>query len=228
MNLPLTTLSQPCGASQLLVLLPGAYMTAADFVSHGFFGAVAERRLAVDLVAVDLDLAAISDGSALPKLHAEILAPARAQGYEKIWLGGISLGGLLALCHTADTPGAVDGLCLLAPYPGSRLTTNAIARAGGLSQWQARPEQLTDPEFRLWRWLQQPPADLPVFVGYGSEDRFAAGMQQIAECFPPAARCAMPGDHDWPVWQKLWAHFLDAGHFPERAPEPRKRAALAD
>lgn len=213
MSPKLPTLRQTVGASSLLVLLPGAYMTAADFVSAGFFRSVAERGLALDLIAVDLDLAGISGGTALPALEAEILAPARQQGYTKIWLGGISLGGLLSLCHNADAPGGVDGLCLLAPYPGSRLTTNAIARAGGLQHWQATAEELDDPEFRMWRWLQQPPADFPVFVGYGTEDRFAGGMKQIADCFPAASSHAIPGGHDWPVWQLLWEHFLDRDFF---------------
>lgn len=208
----LRTVRQTIGAPQLMVLLPGAYMTPEDYEKAGFFAAISERRLACDIAAVDLDLAAISGGTALPALQAEILEPARRQGYETIWLGGISLGGLLALCHNADTPGVVDGLCLLAPYPGSRLTTNAIARAGGLVNWQATPEELDDPEFRMWRWLQKPPADLPVFVGYGTEDRFAAGMKQIADCFPPTASHAVPGGHDWPVWRVLWEHFLDRGY----------------
>lgn len=214
MNAPLRTVERKTGANTLLVLLPGAYMTAADFATAGFFDAIARRRLALDLVAVDLDLEAISSGTALPALQAQILAPARQLGYSQVWLGGISLGGLLALCHNADTPGEVDGLCLLAPYPGSRLTTNAIARAGGLGVWQASAEELQDPEFRAWQWLQKPPADFPVFVGYGTEDRFAAGMAQIAGCFPQDARCAIPGDHDWPVWQVLWEHFLDSGKLP--------------
>jgi pimeloyl-ACP methyl ester carboxylesterase len=134
MSPPLRTLRQTCGAPNLIVLLPGAYMTPEDFEKAGFFAAVSQRQLALDIAAVDLDFAAISGGTALPALQADILEPARQQGYEKIWLGGISLGGLLALCHNADTPGSVDGLCLIAPYPGSRLTTNAIARAGGLAR----------------------------------------------------------------------------------------------
>ena len=184
-------------------------MTPEDYEKAGVFAAVSQRQLAPDIAAVDLDLAASTGGRALPALQAEMLEPARQQGYEKIWLGGISLGGLLALCHNADTPGSVDGLCLIAPYPGSRLTTNAIARAAGLAEWPATPDQLSDPEFRMWRWLQKPPPGFPAFVGYGTEDRFASGMQQIAECFPPAARHALPGDHDWPVWQALWERFLD-------------------
>jgi pimeloyl-ACP methyl ester carboxylesterase len=212
-NRPLHTHDLINGGATLLVLLPGAYMTAADYVEAGFCAAVTRRRLALDLKIVDLDLASISGGEALPALQTQILEPAR-QRYARVWLGGISLGGLLALCHNADTPGAVDGLCLLAPYPGSRLTTNAIARAGGMDAWQADAEQLNDPEFRAWRWLQQPPADFPVFVGYGTEDRFAEGMAQIAGRFPADARCAVPGGHDWPAWQVLWEHFLDSGKLP--------------
>lgn len=212
MSQALRTLRQTRGASSLMVLLPGAYMTPEDYVEAGFFDAVALRNLALDVVAVELDLEAISSGKALPAVQAEILKPARREGYAKIWLGGISLGGLLTLCHNADSPGSVDGLCLLAPYPGSRLTMNAITRAGGLDQWQATADELADPEFRMWRWLQRPPPGLPVFVGYGTEDRFAGGMQQIAERFPAEARHAIPGGHDWPVWQNLWERFLDSGH----------------
>lgn len=214
MNQPLSTIRQFAGGRHLLVLLPGAYMTAADFEKAGFFSALSRRQLPIDLIAVDLNLEAISSGAALPALQREILEPARAQGYEKIWLAGISLGGLLALFQRIDSPDSVDGLCLIAPYPGSRLTMNAIAAAGGLGQWQATPEQLTDPEFRMWQWLQNPPAGFPVFVGYGSEDRFAAGMQLIAGCFSESNRFQTPGGHDWPVWQQVWEHFLDSEIFP--------------
>lgn len=208
----LRTIRQGTGAPNLMVLLPGAHMQPEHYAEAGCFAAVGRRGLALDLLAVDLGPDASSGNAPLPALQAQILGPARQQ-YRRVWLGGISLGGLLALCHAADTPDACDGLCLLAPYPGSRLTTNAIERAGGLDAWHPTPEQIADPEFRTWRWLKKPPAGLPVFVGYGTEDRFAAGMRQLAERFPPAARCAIPGGHDWPVWQRLWAHFLDLGHF---------------
>lgn len=212
MSGPLRTVGRSCGAGTLLVLLPGAYMTADDYAVQ-FFPAVERRGLRLDLAAIDLGLDAVSAGDALPAILEQILRPAR-QTHRQVWLGGISLGGLLALGLTADHPGAVDGLCLIAPYPGSRLTTNAIARSGGLDAWQPTAEELNDPEFRTYRWLKAPPAALPAFVGYGSEDRFATGMQAIAERFPPAARCAVPGSHDWPAWCNLWEHFLDSGLIP--------------
>ena len=212
MTAALRTVSQRRGADTLLVLLPGAYMAPEHYIDNGFFRAVDERDLKLDLLAVDLGLDAVSRGEAIPAIIEQILVPARA-GYARVWLGGISLGGLLALCLNADHPGTVDGLCLLAPYPGSRLTTNAIERAGGLDVWQATSEETSDPEFRAYRWLAAPPAGFPVFVGHGSADRFADGMRDIAARFPPAARHTVPGGHDWPAWQLLWEHFLDLGHF---------------
>lgn len=209
MMTPFSSLGSLSGAPSLLVLLPGAHMSAADFDRAGFFTTLAQRGHPLDLLTLDLDLATISSGEVLPRLQAEILTPARERGYRKLWLGGISLGGLLALCHAVDWPGQVDGLCLLAPYPGSRLTTKAIAEAGGLAHWQPTPEQLADPEFRVWDWLRQPPPALPVFIGYGRDDRFAAGMQAIAACFPASASFSVPGGHEWPVWRQLWEHFLD-------------------
>jgi len=212
MSAALRTLRHDGGGDSLLVLLPGAYMTPEHFVDNGFFADVSVRHLKLDIVAVDLGIDAISSGEALPAVIEQILIPAHAQ-YRQVWLGGISLGGLLSLCLNADHPGIVDGLCLIAPYPGSRLTTNAIKRAGGLDVWEPTAVDLADPECRAYRWLKAPPAGFPVFVGYGTEDRFAEGMRGIAECFPTAARCPLPGDHDWPVWRDLWEHFLNLGHF---------------
>jgi pimeloyl-ACP methyl ester carboxylesterase len=202
-----------CGAANLLVLLPGALMTPRHMVQAGFFAAVQERGLALDLMTPDLHAQGVCSSAALDQLQAEILAPARHQ-YQQVWLGGISRGGQLALSCLAEKDCRVDGMCLLAPYPGSRLTTNAIRRAGGVDAWQPTPEDLQDPEFRLWQWLKLPNFKGPIFMGYGEQDRFSDGMQLLGKCLPFASHCTLPGGHDWPVWQKLWAHFLELGFFP--------------
>ena len=204
---PPRTLRLEQAADELLVLLPGAYMKPEGFVAAGFFNAVQRQQLALDVAVVDIDLASISSGEALPAIRKGILAPAR-QHYRRITLGGISLGGFLALAMAADHPDEIDGLCLLAPYPGSRLTRNSIARAGGLAQWRPGSEQLHDPEYRVWHWLQQPPAALPVFVGYGREDRFAEGMAEVAACLPAQCGHTVAGGHDWPAWRALWDEYL--------------------
>ncbi len=203
------------GAPSLLVLLPGAYIRPGDFLTQGFPDAVARAGQHLDLCFVDLDLEQISGGQALAALHEQILAPARSR-HTRVWLGGISLGGLLSLCYAADYPGQLDGLCLLAPYPGSRITARTIASAGGLQHWQADADALQDPEFRVWHWLRSPPPDLPVFVGYGREDRFAPGMDELAGCFPPGCCARVPGGHDWSAWRPLWEQFLAQAPFPRQ------------
>lgn len=207
MSMP-RTLCLEQGADELLVLLPGAYMKPEGFVAAGFFSAVQRRQLALDIAVVDIDLATISGGQALPAIRAGVIAPAR-QRYRRITLGGISLGGFLSLALAADHPGEIDGLCLLAPYPGSRLTRNSIARAGGLPHWQATSEQLLDPEYRVWRWLQQGPATLPVYLGYGRDDRFAEGIAEMAASLPAGSSHTVLGGHDWPAWRALWDEYLD-------------------
>ncbi|MCW5670303.1 MAG: alpha/beta fold hydrolase [Hydrogenophaga sp.] len=209
---PLRTVGTSGAAPQLLVMLPGVGMRPEDIFEAGFAEAIARRDLALDLLAVDISGLGLDAVDTWDALQHHVLTPARERG-ARVWLGGISLGGMVAMAHLAARPGVADGLCLLAPYPGSRPSVNVIERAGGIERWQPTAQDLQDPELRVWQWLQRPPADLPVFVGHGTEDRFAQRIAQLAERFPPASRHTVPGGHDWSAWQPLWARFLDAGHF---------------
>jgi hypothetical protein len=200
------------GGSALMVLLPGALMTPQHMVDAGMFDAVDHRHLDLDLMALDLQALGGCNRQALQVLRDEVLAPERDR-YGQIWLTGISRGGQLALSCLAEEMAPVDGVCLLAPYPGSRLTINAIRRAGGLDTWVPDATELEDPEFRMWRWLKQPVLDIPLFVGYGVQDRFADSMQTLIERLPMAQRVEVEGGHDWAAWMPLWSQFLDVGHF---------------
>lgn len=199
-------------ADTAIVLLPGAYMTPEHFRREGFDQLLAVAGRDADLLLPALDLANLTATEALTTLHHEVIKPARA-AYRRLWLGGISLGGFTALAYAADhgnpgdPAGQVDGLCLLAPYPGSRITAATIAAAGGLPHWQPNAEQLADPEYRVWHWLRTPP-ELPLFYAYGREDRFAPGMAKLATALPEGAIHTRPGGHDWPVWRALWQDFL--------------------
>jgi pimeloyl-ACP methyl ester carboxylesterase len=211
-NTTLRTVGTLSAAPQLLVMLPGVAMRPEEIFDAGFARAIEQRGLPLDLLAVDisgLGLDAVGTWDALQK---DILTPARARG-ARVWLGGISLGGMVAMAHLAARPGVADGLCLLAPYPGSLPSVNIVERAGGADRWQPSEEDLRDPELRVWQWLKRPPPELPVFIGHGTEDRFAARIQRVAERFPPASRHTVAGAHDWSAWLPLWERFLDAGHF---------------
>jgi pimeloyl-ACP methyl ester carboxylesterase len=137
-------------APMCVVWLPGANQSAQDFLTAGFARAVQSRRRAIDLWFVDLELAYMTDRAALDELRSQIVRPARAAG-ASVWLGGISLGGLLALDFAASHPNELDGLCLLAPYLGSRILTAEIAAAPGLAAWQPGELAQDDDERRIWR-----------------------------------------------------------------------------
>jgi pimeloyl-ACP methyl ester carboxylesterase len=198
-------------ASMCVVWLPGAYQAAQDFLTAGFARAVESRRRALDLWFVDLELAYMTDRAALDELQSQIVRPARAAG-ASVWLGGISLGGLLALDFAASHPGELDGLCLVAPYLGSRILMAEIAAAPGLAAWQPGELAQDDDERRIWRYLKSRGTDSRplLYLGFGRQDRFAAAHELLAAALPPNMVDAVPGGHDWSTWLRLWENFLDS------------------
>jgi pimeloyl-ACP methyl ester carboxylesterase len=195
-----------------VILLPGAYDTPEDFITHGFDTLATDAG--IDLQTYPTDLTAVSDGSLIERLHHEAVLPARAQGgATRLLLGGISIGALMALTYQDSFPDAVDGLVLLAPYPGNRSITRMIAASGGLGGWVPGELDDTEGELRGWRALQglsrQRPA--PLWLGYGTEDRFAGGHAQMAELLPDDRVFTTAGAHDWPTWRLLWQAMLDSG-----------------
>jgi hypothetical protein len=192
-----------------MVWLPGAYHGARDFVASGFPEAVHSRRLGVDLLFVDLELAHVGDRSVVQKLRDDVLLPGRAAGVS-LWLGGISLGGLIALSYAAAYPDELDGLCLIGPYLGNRMLTGEIARAPGLAAWQPGELAETDEERRIWRYIKtRSAASRPLYLGYGKGDRFAAAHELLAATLPADSVDVIDGGHEWPTWVRLWENFLD-------------------
>jgi pimeloyl-ACP methyl ester carboxylesterase len=197
-----------CGADAVLVLLPGALMTPQHIVDAGLLQALDDQDQALDLIVPDLHAGMLDNREALGRLRDEFLLPAREQ-YRQVWLGGISRGGQLALCCWAERWCAVDGLCLLAPYAGSRLVSRGVARAGGLADWRPDGGSSADPDVRLWLALQAAPPPVPTFMGWGASDRFVDGMDLLAQALPQVRPLVLPGGHDWDAWRPLWRQFLD-------------------
>jgi pimeloyl-ACP methyl ester carboxylesterase len=193
-----------------MVWLPGAYQTAQDFLAAGFAEAARRRQAVLDLVFVDMEFASLGDRAALRLLRADIVQPARAAGVA-IWLGGISLGGLVALDYAASYPGEIDGLCLLAPYLGNRILITEIARAPGLKAWQPGELAETCEERRIWRYIKSRGTDSrPLYLGFGRQDRFSAAHELLAATLPADSVDVIDGGHEWPTWVRLWENFLDS------------------
>ena len=193
-----------------MVWLPGAYQGAKDFLEAGFAHAVQTRRIALDLVFVDLELEYLDDRRALRQLRSDIILPAVKAGVS-IRLGGISLGGLFALDYAASHAEDIDGLCLLAPYLGSRILTAEIARAPGLAAWQPGTLAETDEERRIWGYIKSRQTDArPLYLGFGQDDRFSEAHRLLAATLSAADVDEIPGGHDWPTWSRLWENYLDS------------------
>lgn len=193
----------------LVVLLPGQGDTPQDFVEHGFIAALRRAAVPVDVIAVAAHSGYYFKGTVAERLHTDVLVPARAAGYRRIWLVGVSMGGAGALLTAQLHPEDVSGLVLLAPYTGRPRVVDEIA-AIGIRQWQPMPERGTW-DYELWRWLHrlgQPDADLPpIFLAHGQDDA-SPGSLMLAEMLPPEHVLVIPGDHDWDTWSPIWDDLL--------------------
>ena len=148
-------------------------------------------------------------------LDNDIVQPARARGYARIWLCGISLGGYGSLLYAAQHSASIDGLFVMAAFLGRRDLPAHIAQAGGLAAWDGQMAGADAHDLALWRWLrgyadpavarQRP----PLLMGWGEDDRFVMSNRLVGATLPPGHVFTTGGGHDWPAWQRLWAAYLD-------------------
>ncbi len=197
-------------AGTRVLFLPAAYTGPEDFQRAGFVTAVRERDLPVDLVFADVNLQHLTDRTILRRVRHELVLPARALGCRSIWICGISLGGFIGLAYAERYTTEIDGLCLLAPYLGNHMITGEIERAQGVAGWEPGELAADDDERKVWRFIKtHANRDVAIHLGYGSEDRFASSHRMMAEALHPGNVRVVPGGHEWPVWSRLWADFLD-------------------
>ena len=213
-----------CGsrAPTLVVMLPGAYSRPPEFVEAGFPQTLRDAGIAADICIADSHVGYYSDRSILRRVREEIVLPARAQGYGRIWLVGISLGGFGALGYAVRHGSEIDGVLAIAPYLGPRRLTQEIAEAGGPRAWRAAGLDASAPgtsdelDREIWRAFTASPAAAaagsaprpPVYLGYGLADRFADAHSRFAELLPAANVATAPGGHDWPAWRALWSAWV--------------------
>ena len=210
---PMATIARPAerASDTLVVMLPGRGDRGPDFVAERFLD-IGDGH-GFDMIAADAHFGYYIGRSMVERLRADVIEPARERGYERIWLLGISAGGLGANLYARAHPEHIDGLILLAPYPGDEALVASIKEAGGLRAWSGETTLGRDFERKTWRWLKQATADpgAPrIVLGYGRGDRFARAAALLGEALPPERVFTVDGGHRWPVWRALWRDILAA------------------
>lgn len=210
-------------SDELMVFLPGIADLMEDFEAYGFVKAVRRRGMPMDMTVVDAHFGYYYRRVVIDRLREDVILPARAAGYARIWLVGISLGGLGSLSYASRYPDDIAGMTLLAPYLGEASLLAEIASAGGLARWQPGARAADDYAGALWCWLQgytRPDRALPeLYLGFGEADKFASANRLLAHNLPPERVFTLPGGHDWRTWQRLWDVFLERRHLtPPKRP----------
>jgi len=191
--------------ASLVIMLPGRGDRADTYIREGF--EQAGIRHGFDTVAADAHFGYYMERNLLPRLHEDIVLPARQAGYKNIWLLGISMGGFGSLLYASEHPDQVDGLILLAPFLGDRSSIDKITSAGGLASWNPGISEFEDYEIAVWSWLRdatKQPGSTPVILGYGLSDGMADGYRVLVDAIEPSSGYPLEGGHKWTTWGPLW------------------------
>ena len=211
--LPSIRYSGMTGRRSLVVLLPPIGGKGSHYETQGFLDEVWERGFEASMEVVDVKPSLYLGSRIVELLKTEVIEPAKAEGYEEIYLVGISLGGHGALLYATTYPEDVDGIVVLAPFIGGDRASGAIEEAGGLDTWEDCPFLGWNYACNLWKSLQVYVSDSrnqrKVVLGFGREDKFADQCRMLADALPPEQVFTVPGGHDWATWKKLFIKAAD-------------------
>jgi pimeloyl-ACP methyl ester carboxylesterase len=220
----MVTDSLPAGekARCLMVLLPGVADRAATFTQQGFVQQLRERELSVDVIAADSTVGYYLRGIDASQLEHDVVGPARAKGYEQVWMVGVSMGGYGTLHYASEFPNRLDGVVALSPHLGEITVVQAIKTAGGLKTWQPPtpdPIAVKSHTEQTWRWVRGVTLDHKpgpeIFLGAGKSDPLVGRGTMLADVLPPSRVWQIDGGHSWGTWKKLWTIFLDESDFKD-------------
>ncbi|MDY0191064.1 MAG: alpha/beta hydrolase [Desulfuromonas sp.] len=231
-NTPLKTLNYSSATethNNLIVFLRGIGGNNQDFVRTGFVSGVRQRELPFAMTAPNAHFGYYFSQTLTERLNTDIIVPARINGYEKIWLVGLSMGGLGSLMYAKDHPNEIAGIYLIAPFLGYEDIIDEISTAGGVRQWQpGEYDADADWQRTFWHWLQQCAAGerpMPnIYLGFGTQDDFNPAHKLLSTLLPADHIFAIDGDHDNKTMLKLWQIFLQQDILVNSANAPTPRA----
>jgi pimeloyl-ACP methyl ester carboxylesterase len=197
----------------LLVMLPGRYSTADQFRAEGFVDLLRASGYTLDVMAVDANISYYLDQTIVERLREDVIIPARQRGYKRIWVLGISMGGMGAIWYDRTHPADLDGLILLAPYLGEKPIVEEVETAGGLRGWQQDDGDMGQFPEDIWGmtkgYVDRQASAGRLFLGYGLQDSLARSNSLLAREMPADQVVTLTGSHDWPTWRILLTRLLE-------------------
>jgi len=220
--MPTVTVMDTPESRCLVVLLPGVYSGPEHFAREGFGAIAAEAGLSARIVAADAHLGYYREKSVARRVHEDVIAPARASGYDEVWLVGTSLGGLGGLIHMREYPTDLTGVFAIAPFLGDEEVIDEIEGAGGPTSWQP-PDTVADDDVgrKLWSWIVSGGLDdagISFHLGWGTRDDFDRSNRMLATLLSAEHVYTVDGGHDWDAWTALWEQFVRRAGACSRAP----------
>nr|WP_320048553.1 alpha/beta hydrolase [uncultured Desulfuromonas sp.] len=213
--LPILSYTQNPRQPNLLVILRGIGGDSDDFERLGAIDAVRRHGLPFDVVVPDAHYGYYKKRILIERLYDDVIAPAKQQGYQQIWLAGFSMGGLGSLLYVRERAQDIDGILLITPFLGWDAIIHEIKDAGGVANWHPGPfDPVEDWQRMLWSWIknyqQDPTIAPPIYLGYAEDDGVAdEGPPLLATVLPPCRSFYIPGGHDNNVMLAIFRHQLN-------------------
>jgi pimeloyl-ACP methyl ester carboxylesterase len=197
--------------STLVLLLPGFGDSPTSFIKHGTVEQIMACRPNSNILGVDSHFAYFRNSTLVERLHEDIIKPAKDADMQKIWLMGVSMGGLGSLLYQQQFPDEIEAVVVMAPYIGEWDELTAY-RTG-----QENSRESINPKFiKLWDGLTNISLNNPaITLAFGENDKAHKQLRWFANLLDESKVVRAPGGHSWTVWNKLW-------------PETLKRSGLCD
>lgn len=187
----------------MVVLLPGIGDSVKDFAQYGVVKALRNCRADANVLGVEMTFAYYRERLVVKRLFEDVIQPAQEAGIKEIWLAGLSMGGLGSLLYRSEHPGQLAGIIIVAPYLGE---------LDSLQQYLATDEKAVFSD--LWKNLEQTAEGKPVIaLAYADNDEYVKQQQWLASLIPASQVIAIPGEHKWHTFKKLWPKAITRSGF---------------
>jgi hypothetical protein len=218
-NAPLQTLyyrsNTPAAQKNMIIFLRGYRGSYKDFASEGFVDDILERKLPFDMAAPNAHPGYYFGETLVHHLRTDVIEPAKAEGYQRFWLIGFSMGGLGALMYTLEHPEDIEGILVISPFLGYFGIIHEIENAGGVRKWKpGKYDPKDDWQRMLWDSLKQiatgqKSMPVEIYLGYGTEDYFAPAHKLLADLLPRDHVIITAGGHTREAMRRIWLNFLE-------------------